>query len=77
MKTMHFQLLAGTHRGLDGAIYKPGDIVQTGHDLVKTFGSESFRRLSDGEVAVLTNAETPDAEERPTKKTKKTKKARA
>lgn len=60
--THRFQLLVGTHREIDGTIYRPGDVITTRTDLAKVFGSEKFRRLPNQD----TPAKIEPAQDEPT-----------
>jgi hypothetical protein len=68
--THRFQLLIGTHRELDGTIYKPGDVIETNKDLARIFGSEKFRRLKIEPTAEPTSEPTADEQPRRRKRKK-------
>ncbi len=50
---MKFQLLSGFHEDENGERYEAGDLVVSDIDLVKCFGSNKFRRLTDEEFAAM------------------------
>ena len=55
----YFQLLVGIHYDArTGRSYTAGDIVADEGNLVKAFGSDKFRKLSDKEI---TSMQIPDA----------------
>lgn len=43
----YYQLLVGRHQDLNKRDYKPGDVIETDKDLVKSFGTMRFRKLSE------------------------------
>jgi hypothetical protein len=54
--TNYYQLLVGCHSDLRRN-YVAGDVVKSSADLVKVFGSDKFRRLSDKEIAAMQTKE--------------------
>ena len=63
---MYFQLLYGIHNDIQtGKHYSAGDVIQSDADLVKLFGANKFRKLTDKEVAALNNQDDTASEEQP------------
>ncbi len=49
----YFQLLVGQHQDLNKRNYRPGDVIETDKDLVKSFGSMKFKKLSENQAKKL------------------------
>jgi len=64
---MKFQLLCGRYQDGDGKDYLPGDVIIGGIDLVRSFGSNMFRRLPD-QGSDLTKIVDPAASQTPRKR---------
>ena len=66
---MHFQLLIGIYNDIrTGQHFTAGDIIKTDADLVKSFGSDKFRRLSNKEIAAMQNQDEIAGTEQPKRK---------